>query len=139
MSRATIALLALVIGLAGAAGGFFYGRDAGQVAEAAKRDGQAVKDLTGLIDSHKGLIKAAGAASKAMRAAVARRAAQDEQTTKEFKDALTATAASRVGCVFPADVMRQLSDARDRAAEAAAFGVRGAVPGAAASAERKGR
>lgn len=138
MSRVSIALLALVLGLAGAVGGFFYGHHAGAVAESAKRDGQAVKDLAGLIDSHKDLIKAAGAASKAMRGAIAKRAAQDAQTTQEFKDALTPTADSRAGCVFPADVMRQLAAARDRAAQTAAFGVRGALPAASAPAGRKG-
>jgi hypothetical protein len=139
MSRVSIALLALVIGLAGAVGGFFYGHHTGEVAEAAKRDGQAVKDLTGLIDSHKDLIKTAGAASKAMRGAIAQRAAQDAQTTKEFKDALTVTADSRAGCVFPDDVMRQLAAARERAAEAAAFGVRGAMPGASGPASQPRR
>jgi hypothetical protein len=139
MNRLTIALLALAIGLAGTVGGFFYGHHTGEIAEAAKRDGQAVKDLTGLIESHKDLIKAAGAASKAMRGAIAQRAAQDAQTTQEFKDALTSTADSHAGCVFPDGVMRQLAAARDRAAEAAAFGVRGALPGAPAGAGQKGR
>ena len=138
MSRVTLALLALVIGLAGAVGGFFYGHHAGTVAESATRDGQAVKDLTSLIDSHKSLVKAAGAASKAMRGAIAQRAAQDAQTTQEFKDALTPTVDSRAGCVFPDGVMRQLAAARDRAAEAAAVGVRGAMPAASAPARPKG-
>jgi len=137
MSRATLALLAMATGLAGAVGGFFYGQHTGEVAESAKRDGQAVKDLTELIDAHKGLIKQAGAASKAMRSAIGQRAAQDAQTTQEFKDALKATAGDRAGCVFPAGVMRQLADAQARAAQAAAGGIRSAVPRAPASAPAK--
>jgi len=134
MSRAMLALAALTACLAGTVGGYWYGHDQGVLAESARRDGRAVKDLGALIESHKGLIRQAAAASKAMRTAVARRAAQDAQSTQEIRDALTATAASRDGCVFPAGVMRQLADARERAAQAAAGGVRGALPGASSSA-----
>lgn len=128
MSRLSIALLALVVGLAGAVGGFFYGHHQGVVAESAKRDGKAVADLTKLITSHQGLIDKSNAASRSMRGALASRAAADTQTTQEFKDALAATADSRAGCLFPADVMRQLSAARERAAQAATGGIRGPLP-----------
>lgn len=134
MSRALLALAALTACLAGTVGGYWYGHGQGVLVESARRDGQAVKDLGELIESHKGLIRQAGAASKAMRAAVARRAAQDAQSTQEIRDALTTTADSRAGCVFPAGVMRQLADARERAAQAAAGGIRGALPGASAGA-----
>lgn len=138
MSRTTLALFALVTGLAGALGGYFYGHSQGVTAEAAKRDGQAVQQLTGLIDAHKSLIADAGKASRAMRKATAARAATDTESSKEFADALALTAASRNGCVFPADVMRKLSAARDRAAQAAASGLRATLPGTAASAPGAG-
>ena len=104
--------------------------------ERADQDKQTVKDLTGLIDSHKGLIAQANTASQGMRAALSLRATHDAQTTKEFQDALLATADSRAGCVFSADVMRGLEGARTRAAQAAAGGIQGALPGPATSVGR---
>ena len=136
MSRISIALLALVVGLAAAVGGYFYGHRQGVVAESAKRDGKAVTDLTNMITSHQNLIDQANAASRNMRRSLASRAEADTQSTQELKNALAATADSRTGCVFPAGVMRQLSAARDRAAQAAASGIQGAMPSAPASATR---
>lgn len=127
-SSLTSALIALVVGVAASAGGYVYGHRQGVVAESAKRDGQAVKDLTGLIDSHKDLISQAAAASKGMRQALGARSAADAKTTQDFKYALSLTADSRAGCVFPADVMRQLSAAHGRAAQAATGGLRGPLP-----------
>ena len=135
-SLTTSALIALIVGVAASAGGYAYGMRQGAVAESARRDGKAVADLTKLITSHQSLIDQANAASRRMRGALARRAAADTQTTQEFKDALAATADSRAGCVFPADVMRQLAAARERAAQAAAGGIQGALPSAPASASR---
>lgn len=136
MSRLTAALAGLLLALAGAVGGAFWGylegHAQGVLAESSKRHAQALQDLTNLIESHQDLIKQAGAASQAMRQAIALRVRHDEQTTKEFRDALKASAGSRAGCVFSADVMRQLAAARDRAAAAAAGGVRHQVPGTAA-------
>lgn len=136
MSRSTLALIALVIGLAGAVGGYFYGLHQGTLAEAGKRDKASLQDLSALIDSHKTLISEAGAASLAMRSALARRSANDAQTTKDFKNALIVTESSRVGCVFPADVMRRLAAAQARAADAAASGIRNPLPATGASTEQ---
>ena len=58
------------------------------------------------------------------------------QTTTEIAHALTTTAPERADCVFPPDVVRGLQGARDRAAEAAASGIRGALPSPPASAAR---
>jgi len=118
MSRITLALIALVAGLAGAVGGYFYGHSQGGTAEAAKRDGQAVQQLTGLIDSHQALIDQAAATSASLRQAQAARAAQDARFSREFRDALKTTAAARAGCRFDDDSVRQLGAARDRAAAA---------------------
>ena len=131
MSAAKVALIALVLCLAAAVAGFFYGKHQGALAESAKRDGKAVADLTQLITSHQGLIGQANRASLALRAVVAARLEADNKFLQEFKDALKPTADSRAGCVFPPDVMRQLTAARDRAAKAAASGVAGGVPAAA--------
>ena len=131
MSAAKVALIALVVCLAAAVAGFFYGKHQGALAESAKRDGKAVADLTQLITSHQGLIGQANRASLALRAVVAARLEADNKFLQEFKDALKPTADSRAGCVFPPDVMRQLNAARDRAAKAAASGIAGGVPAAA--------
>ena len=131
MSAAKVALIALVLCLAAAVAGFFYGKHQGALAESAKRDGKAVADLTQLITSHQGLIGQANRASLALRAVVAARLEADNKFLQEFKDALKPTADSRAGCVFPPDVMRQLTAARDRAAKAAASGVAGGMPAAA--------
>ena len=142
MSRTTLALIALVAGLAGAVGGYFYGHDQGATAEAAKRDGQAVQQLTGLIDSHQALIDQANTASAGLRQAQAARAAQDARFSREFRDALKTTAAARAGCRFDDDSVRQLGAARDRAAAAAgglpAGGSAATVPGAATGARPGG-
>ena len=129
MNRAAVALAALLLSLMAAAGGYFYGHQQGALSESAKRDSQTVQSLTSLIDAHKDLIAQASKASLSMRQALARRALLDTTTTKEFKDALNATADSRAGCVFDAGVMRQLSAARDRAAQAAASGIHNPLPG----------
>lgn len=138
MTRTTLALSALIAGLAGALGGYFYGLEQGVRAEAGKRDGEVVKQLGALIDAHKALIVQAATASRAMRQATAARQATDTRSTKEFADALALTAASRAGCSFDAGVLRQLTTARDRAAQAAASGLRHPVPGASASTQRAG-
>lgn len=131
MSRTKITLIALVLSLAAAVAGFFYGRHQGVLAESAKRDSKAVAQLEQLITSQKGLIGESNRASLALRNAAAARQEADNKFLQEFKDALKPTADSRAGCVFPPDVMRQLSDARDRAAKAAASGSAAGVSGAA--------
>lgn len=133
MSAATVALGGFLLAVATGVGGYVYGHGNGVLAESAKRDGQAVQQLTQLITAHQDLVKQSGSASRAMRTALATRAQHDDQTTREFRDALASTSDSRAGCVFPAGVMRDLATARDRAAQASASGIKGTVPGAAAS------
>lgn len=79
------------------------------------------------------LVQDAQKASLEINSSIARRREADEQTTREIRHALTQTAVQRVECVLPADVMQQLDTARERANAAAASGIAGAVPGAAAS------
>ena len=130
-----ILLLAMVGGLSGL-GGHIKGYQAGIAKANAEQTARDFKKLNGLIDSHQGLIKQAAEASVSMRQALASRTQLDATTTKEFKNALAATADSRAGCVFDADVMRQLAGARERAAQAAAGGIHHPMPGASASAGR---
>lgn len=134
MSATGWVLGTVLAALASAAAGVAWGVAEGRADAKAAQDSRAVQDLTALIDANSGLVKQAAAASREMRRAMAARGAADDKTTKELRDALASTADSRAGCVFPADVMRQLATARDRAAQAAAGGVLGALPGPAASA-----
>ena len=90
---------------------------------------QAVTDLNSIIANHKQLIVEANAAGRALAKQTALREQHDNQTTKELRDALAKTATQRVHCVFSADVMRELTSARDRAAQAAATGLDEPVPG----------
>jgi hypothetical protein len=128
-------LLALIVSaLASLAGGYWYGRLDGAAASQAAQDHQTVAELSDIVTSHKALIEQSNKASQAMRQAATRREAADRKSTQELRDALAITAPARAECVFDAGVMRQLSAARDRAAAAAAGGIRGALPESAASA-----
>lgn len=137
MSRAAIALGGLVLALAATAGGYGWGRSEGKAAEVARQDASTVKELAQQLTSHAGLIKETNAASRSIRAAVAAREKQDSSTTKEMSHELSKTSTDRAGCVFPAGVMRGISEARDRAAAAAASGTGGEVPGTPAGASER--
>lgn len=133
MSRTGIALLALLLALAGTALGYWCGHAAGAQAAEAKHDAKAVHDMSELLASYSALVKQTSVASAALRRAMAEREKTDEVTTQELKDVLANTASTRVDCRHDAGVMRQLEAARERAARAAASGVDGAVPGAASA------
>lgn len=138
MSAVEIALGGLLLAVATAAGGYVVGNGHGKATEVARKDAATVKALGEQLAAHSDLVKQSGAASRRIRQALALRLQVNDQSTKEMGDALTATADSRAGCVFPAGVMRGISDARDRAAQAAASGVGSPLPTAAdgAAAER---
>ena len=135
MSNTATALVGgLLLAAAAGIGGYGYGLDQGKALEKGRQDAKALETITDQIAAHADLVKRSGAASKGMRAAVAQLEKANTQTTTEIADALTTTAPERADCVFPAGVMRGLEAARERAAQAAAGGVIGALPGAAASA-----
>ena len=130
MSRAAIALGGLVVALAAGGLGYWRGHVDGAAAEVARSDAQTVQQLTGLIASHTTLIDQARTASAGLRKTMSARAAQDQQFSKEFRNALKASAAARAGCRFDDDSVRQLGAARDRAAAAATGGSAATVPSA---------
>ena len=132
-AASTVAVAGLLVAIAAGVGGYGYGIDQGKALEKGRQDGQALAAITTQINAHADLVKRSGAASKGMRAAVAQFEKANTQTTREIADALTSTAPDRADCVFPADVLRGLQSARDRAAEAAASGIRSALPAAPAS------
>ncbi len=134
MSNTSTALVAgLLLSVAAGIGGYGYGLDQGKALEKGRQDAKALETITDQIAAHADLVKRSGAASKGMRAAVAQLERANTLTTTEIADALTTTAPERADCVFPPGVMRGLSEARDRAAQAAASGIRGALPAAPAA------
>ena len=135
-SAATVAVAGLLLAIAAGVGGYGYGLDQGKALEKGRQDSKALEAVTEQLSAHADLVKRSGAASKGMRAAVAQLEKANTQTTTEIADALTTTALERADCVFPSDVVRGLQGARDRAAEAAASGIRGALPSAPASPAR---
>lgn len=136
MSRAALVLLVL-LGLVGTAAlGYVQGRSDGVAAEAARRDGADAAALREASAEAARMVADARAASAAWRRAMAAAAAQNERTTKEFADVLAQTETLRAGCVLPADGLRQLAAARDRAAAATTGGVDAELPAAAADSGR---
>ena len=134
MSNTATALVGgLLLAAAAGIGGYGYGLDQGKALEKGRQDAKALETITDQIAAHADLVKRSGAASKGMRAAVAQLERANTLTTTEIADALTTTAPERADCVFPPGVMRGLSEARDRAAQAAASGIRGALPAAPAA------
>ena len=131
MSAAEFALGGLLLSVATGIGGYAYGTSQGKAIEKGRQDAQTVEALTDQITAHTDLVKRSNDASRRLRSAVLLREQVNKQSTEELSNELTATADSRAGCVFPPDVMRQLTAARDRAAKAAASGVAGGMPAAA--------
>lgn len=120
-------ILALVLTLAaGAVGGTFWG----QHLERKNQDAETVAQLKATLTANSDLAKRSTEASQAIRTATARLQQAQAQNLKDFKHELQSTAADRAGCVFPAGVMRSISEARDRAAAAAAHGIVNPMPAA---------
>lgn len=111
MSTATAALAGLVLAVATGIAGYGYGIDQGKALEKGRQDASALKMLTDQVTAHADLVKRSGAASRALRAAMAEQERTNTATTRELNHELTQTADSRAGCVFPAGVMRNLADA----------------------------
>ncbi|WP_445364858.1 hypothetical protein ACJJIQ_09120 [Microbulbifer sp. ANSA003] len=123
-------LLAALSSSIAATAGYWRGHQNGVRDTQLTTNRQAVSDLSSLIENHRQLINEANAAGQRLAAQTAQRAALDNQTTQELRNALAKTADSRVRCVFDLDVMQSLAAARDRAAQAAATGLDESLPSA---------
>ena len=88
--------------------------------------------LKSFSDAAERAAQRADAASQQLSQQLAARQTQDEQTTRNIKNALKKTAATRVNCVYDADSMRELIAARERATAAAASGISHTLSAAAA-------
>lgn len=106
------------------------GYEQGLAAGRAECQQDTIDELTVLITSSQYLVGQANTASMQLAKAISDRQQADTQSTREIRNALTATAGDRAGCVFDAGVMQQLDSARHRAAEAAAGGIGSAMPAA---------
>lgn len=127
-TTANVAVVGLLVAIATGLGGYAYGMDQGRNLEKGHQDALALQALSEQVHAHADLVKQSGAASRAMRVAAAGLQRTNDTTTKELNHELSQTADRRVGCVFPSGVLRNLSAARDRAAQAATSGIRLTVP-----------
>lgn len=108
--------------------GYRSGYADGQLAASEKCQHAQLESITAVIDSARGLTAAANEASQQLGRTISARQQADAKATKEIRHALALSVSQRADCVFDADVMQQLEAARDRAAQAAAGGIRGPVP-----------
>ncbi|WP_145912222.1 hypothetical protein [Alloalcanivorax xenomutans] len=124
-------LLAIVAaGAASGAIGYWQGLERGELNVTAEVSESTVNRLTSVLDDYTQLTADAYAASKTLREAARLRAQHDRKTTQEFRDALAEQADVCADFRYSASVMRQLDAAWQRAADAAAGGLDGAVPSA---------
>ncbi len=107
----------------------------GETAADARHDKAAVAELRAILKTNAEQTDQANQASAELRGLIASIDRRDSRTSKELHDALQKTAADRAGCRFDDDSLRLLDAARERAAAAAALGLRRTAP-AAAGAER---
>lgn len=124
MSPAASILALLLACATGGVGGTLWG----QHLERKNQDASTVAELQAVLTANSDLVKRSTEASSSIRQAVGRLHTITSKTSKGISDELQATASDRAGCVFPAGVMRVLSEARNRAAAAAAHGIVDTVP-----------
>ena len=106
------------------------GYEKGLAAGQAECQQQTIDELTVLITSSQYLVSKAHDVSQQLTTSTTARVQADQKSTQELSDALALTADERAQCRFDDDSMRHTAAARDRAAEAAAGGLGGAVPAA---------
>ena len=111
------------------------GLEKGRLEVRAETDRQTIEAMDAMFTNHKQMIDAANIASNRILTLTNNRQAYDQATTKTLQEVLNETAALRAACVYDADVMRQLENARQRAAKAAASGFDGAVSGSDSTSE----
>lgn len=131
VARALFIALGLPLGLGFA---WWSGRQTGIAAGQAACAESKADQYRQQLDQSGAQIKAAQQTSTALFQRLDQHARADRATTQDLRDALAKTASERAACRFPADVMQQLSAARQRAEAAITGGLGAAVP-AAGSAE----
>lgn len=128
------AVVAVALGGAGGAWlGYDSGHASGVLETQAKRDSARVGELTTVLKAVQDDRVQSAENNAAMRSAIAAVLKQDQDSTKELKNALAKTKSDPVVCRFDADSMRLLSAAADAADQRAAGGIRGPVPASSAT------
>ena len=113
-----------------AAIGYWKAYDSGYSAAVAKNQQASLDGLISLIQSSTSLINKANDASQSLSSVIAARQQADEKTTRNLRETLEATKDLRAACVYSADVLRDVRDARSRAAAAVTGGISRTVPAA---------
>ena len=130
MNYAYAALALIVTGAGGAWAGYGQGYDQGVLVTTSQQNADQVEDLgqrlTGLADD----VRAGAEVSRQVREIMTKIASAQSASTRDLKNALAKNAADPVLCRFDADSMRIIEAARAAAAQAAAGGIRGALPAA---------
>ncbi|MFT0531617.1 hypothetical protein ACMHYJ_02110 [Castellaniella hirudinis] len=122
-------VVALCFAAAGAAWfGYSKGYDRGALDVRAVQSQQQVAQLTGQLGRLHADLQASATASRQLREGLAKLAQRQTSSTQELKNALQKNAADPVLCRFDVDSMRIIDTARAAAAQAAAGGIRGALP-----------
>lgn len=119
---------ALSLAMLTGSAGIWVGYDQGRAAAQAKQDHDAAQALATSLQQATDAINQANAASTGMRTALNKLQDAQGSSTKELKNALAKNHSDPV-CHLDPDSMRILDQARASAAQAAAGGVLGAVPG----------
>lgn len=132
--RLTTLLLAILLaGLLSFMGGAWVAYERGQSDCQATHDRSDLQLATQLLQSASQDMRQANADDLALRDRLSQKMGLDAKTTKELRDDLKKTAASRAGCRFSDNSMQLIENARERSAKAAASGIDGALPAAGGS------
>lgn len=102
----------------------------GQASAASAAHNADLTRLNSALEAADVLTTQANLASQRLGQSISDRQRADAKSSSVLQELLAATAEQRVACVFAGGVLQQLTDARDRAAAAAAGGLGNAVPGA---------
>jgi hypothetical protein len=110
------------------AGAWSAGYSAGQAQGAADFHKSQASDYRALLDDSTAQLARSHQSSLELFARLSSRTQYDEKVTKDLRNVLAESAATRAACRFAADVMQQLDDARQRAAQAATGGLGATLP-----------
>lgn len=109
-------------------GAWSAGYSSGKAEAEADQHQSQVQDYRSLLDDSAAQLAQSQQASQALFGRLAGRSQYDEKVTKELRDVLAESAATRAACRFAADVMQQLDDARLRATQATTSGLGATLP-----------
>lgn len=116
----------IAIAAVGGAGGLGYWK--GRTDSREENLTQHVESLNQSITNLNAATKEAGQLNLRLGKTISNREKADQKSTQVFTNALNASAHLRFNCVFNDSIMQQLSQAADRADEAASSGITNSLP-----------